>query len=187
MLASTGSSPLARGLPDPEEHIPVAGGIIPARAGFTNPPFPGRYWRRGSSPLARGLHMRLEKGTVADRIIPARAGFTGIVLIFATSFQDHPRSRGVYRYPPACFREMLGSSPLARGLRGLEDGFGLLGRIIPARAGFTYARTPTRPQSADHPRSRGVYASSRAARPKPRGSSPLARGLRAQWASQCMW
>ena len=55
-------------------------------------------------------------------------------------------------------------------------------RIIPARAGFTphvsYAFTPT----WDHPRSRGVYATSSPSKSLMSGSSPLARGL-----LSCLW
>ena len=95
--ASSGSSPLARGLLRPVPTLIAPGGIIPARAGFTpvdnpgdfgyedHPRSRGVYWRRlvranfiaGSSPLARGLlepHVGEPQG---QRIIPARAGFTG--------------------------------------------------------------------------------------------------------------
>ena len=49
--------------------------------------------------------------------------------------------------------------------------------IIPARAGFTDERAPQASQGADHPRSRGVYASRPPPHPLRGGSSPLARGL----------
>ena len=78
-----------------------------------------------------------------------------------------------------CFRlKAEGSSPLARGLRRRDRDSGGVGRIIPARAGFT--RGPDRPTvaRADHPRSRGVYARPRDPYPASAGSSPLARGLR---------
>ena len=112
---------------------------------------------------------------------------------------DHPRSRGVYCLRFALRAAIMGSSPLARGLLRSRGAGVARRRIIPARAGFTYARTPTRPQSADHPRSRGVYSGLDVyfhnLRDHPRsrgvywtfrcnsailqGSSPLARGLRA--------
>ena len=50
-------------------------------------------------------------------------------------------------------------------------------RIIPARAGFTYDSNPSKSDSADHPRSRGVYFSVSTSGSVVRGSSPLARGL----------
>ena len=72
---------------------------------------------------------------------------------------------------------MLGSSPLARGLRG-ERGVGLAGRrIIPARAGFTPVRPRGGDRGGDHPRSRGVYLMRSKQRLIQNGSSPLARGL----------
>mgnify|MGYP000955170348 CR=1 FL=1 len=74
---------------------------------------------------------------------------------------------------------IIGSSPLARGLL---DGPRLRGRIsgiIPARAGFTGFLGGRILRSTDHPRSRGVYAAVQIATLGGRGSSPLARGLRA--------
>ena len=91
---------------------------------------------------------------------------------------DHPRSRGVYRYPPLVALPERGSSPLARGLLpGPLQRLHPL-RIIPARAGFTAAgnRYPTK--EGDHPRSRGVYLLRSTMNRPLAGSSPLARGLR---------
>ena len=51
-------------------------------------------------------------------------------------------------------------------------------RIIPARAGFTIIWTGDREPVEDHPRSRGVYGGRPVFVGMPRGSSPLARGLR---------
>ena len=51
-------------------------------------------------------------------------------------------------------------------------------RIIPARAGFTAVTQGVSGYVKDHPRSRGVYATSRISRAIRVGSSPLARGLR---------
>ena len=92
-------------------------------------------------------------------------------------FQDHPRSRGVYRRCRPGGSDDHGSSPLARGLRSLVN-LRVNGiRIIPARAGFTPRQC--RPASArpDHPRSRGVYTMPAQSRIEMPGSSPLARGL----------
>ena len=70
-----------------------------------------------------------------------------------------------------------GSSPLARGLRGIVK-IPLYGdRIIPARAGFTPERLSVSVRPRDHPRSRGVYRFMVNARDCCLGSSPLARGL----------
>ena len=112
----------------------------------------------GSSPLARGLLFAGKECFRHTGIIPARAGFT-----WATQARAQA---------PA------GSSPLARGLQVLHVTLPQPVRIIPARAGFTIVGLPVVPRSPDHPRSRGVYPSRRRQPFLPRGSSPLARGLR---------
>ena len=53
-------------------------------------------------------------------------------------------------------------------------------RIIPARAGFTPIESHASLVIADHPRSRGVYASQVWPNGAVGGSSPLARGLLAE-------
>ena len=93
------------------------------------------------------------------RIIPARAGFTRDRPLPTEQSQDHPRSRGVYRTEIIARPSTLW--------------------IIPARAGFTQAGPEARPGARDHPRSRGVYALRTRGGGRPRGSSPLARGLHA--------
>ena len=138
-------------------------------------------WQRtlifGSSPLARGLLWSTNLGDRAPRIIPARAGFTGGSGLGLRLVQDHPRSRGVYTTPSKAYLAPIGSSPLARGLRsGQLDELSDRG-IIPARAGFTRAPGGEGMTTQDHPRSRGVYASSHARAGSASGSSPLARGL----------
>ena len=195
-----GSSPLARGL----QLRHVVGGdpprIIPARAGFTGPPavrkspgwdhprsrgvYPsvsmGRLFVVGSSPLARGLRDPPILIAEVGRIIPARAGFTPGLCVGGRRVRDHPRSRGVYRRTFLSYLAAHGSSPLARGLRGgVEVGVGL-GRIIPARAGFTRGVLLPGRFQGDHPRSRGVYGPLQLPVAHPQGSSPLARGLRSQ-------
>ena len=176
-LSSSGSSPLARGLRCPSRRMTRSTRIIPARAGFTNtagsimkwvtdhPRSRGVYASRnarrrissGSSPLARGLRGNILGAVTQGGIIPARAGFTFPDLSGRPECQDHPRSRGVYRSRGKFRLAFRGSSPLARGLRPLDNHvktvFGssplarglhirpvlipALGRIIPARAGFT--------------------------------------------------
>ena len=93
---------------------------------------------------------------------------------------------------------MNGSSPLARGLRERAGVVPEPVGIIPARAGFTglgpslCSSQSDHPRSRgvypppplpvvppwDHPRSRGVYDRAASRDGQPRGSSPLARGLR---------
>ena len=91
--------------------------------------------------------------------------------------EDHPRSRGVYCCCWPILVLLWGSSPLARGLQNnIYDNFGKP-RIIPARAGFTGGAEVGPGRESDHPRSRGVYDSTRRILVTGRGSSPLARGL----------
>ena len=172
-----GSSPLARGLHLQERGAARHRGIIPARAGFTplahegngeeedHPRSRGVYPRttargaasRGSSPLARGLRVVHRRQDRPVRIIPARAGFTTRRAPPGCGRADHPRSRGVYMGMMRASTLMVGSSPLARGLRRAGPGDRRRAGIIPARAGFT-SRQPCRSLSpGDHPRSRGVY------------------------------
>ena len=153
-------------------------GIIPARAGFTRSAHLGRITiqdhprsrgvyaphhpqiaqERGSSPLARGLRRAESSGCSLEGIIPARAGFTRRGPSSPPPPTDHPRSRGVYGAMYSLSSSRAGSSPLARGLRGVDHPRRLRRRIIPARAGFT-RRGPSSPRPpTDHPRSRGVYA-----------------------------
>ena len=90
---------------------------------------------------------------------------------------DHPRSRGVYYWVLVVGLLVAGSSPLARGL---QEGVVLIvakAGIIPARAGFTAPPSARRRSAPDHPRSRGVYVTTRPRRRNTAGSSPLARGL----------
>ena len=201
-----GSSPLARGLPACYPSTSRRRRIIPARAGFTGPTSSdmgaggdhprsrGVYFltltapvrTAGSSPLARGLQAlggTLNEGT---RIIPARAGFTVFRGAGSVLGWDHPRSRGVYLAMTMLALAPAGSSPLARGLRapGLR-GPGQRG-IIPARAGFTRQDQGEDRPSQDHPRSRGVYPGQHTDALPPRGSSPLARGLRVSDAAEAV-
>ena len=154
-----GSSPLARGLLRWYPLRLVCGRIIPARAGFTTSSSPssppgsdhprsrGVYAAavgaagpmEGSSPLARGLLLLQESGRQPRRIIPARAGFTLSAAYPVRRLRDHPRSRGVYSVSGVPPRTPVGSSPLARGLRGRPGPQLPAARIIPARAGFTLA------------------------------------------------
>ena len=172
-----GSSPLARGLLTVADSTGSPARIIPARAGFTatgsrrlptrpdHPRSRGVYSASisrslactGSSPLARGLLSGEPTVGEPTRIIPARAGFTPPRLGGRRSHPDHPRSRGVYVWPCRGPPAIRGSSPLARGLRGLVRGGGVDDGIIPARAGFTHHGPGLGRPPPDHPRSRGVY------------------------------
>ena len=197
-MADSGSSPLARGLRRRRGDGRRPARIIPARAGFTAATCGCSTRRAGSSPLARGLRRGRRAWTSRAGIIPARAGFThgpllrvshhgdhprsrGVYVAVHDSVlaheMDHPRSRGVYRGSTSLLTPLLGSSPLARGLRVPLGRAAEHVRIIPARAGFTTAAACPRRASWDHPRSRGVYHSHAPASSRAGGSSPLARGL----------
>ena len=218
VLATAGSSPLARGLPGPRPARHGGVGIIPARAGFTgrrresgaqcrdHPRSRGVYGDEagadsrglGSSPLARGLPAWTVWGAALGGIIPARAGFThrhpgrhgrgrdhprsrGVYTVRPATATprtvDHPRSRGVYLTQNLTLPQVVGSSPLARGLRRPHGPTGTDRGIIPARAGFTADDRGRSELPADHPRSRGVYGLSYPLPFTRPGSSPLARGL----------
>ena len=205
--AGQGSSPLARGLPGGTGGGRPSPGIIPARAGFTgkatirglrrpdHPRSRGVYFlpsvprlvRGGSSPLARGLRGAGRAGRPGARIIPARAGFTLGCRFRVREYGDHPRSRGVYLCAITLGKSGPGSSPLARGLRRLGPFRQVAARIIPARAGFTWRRSSCWSTASDHPRSRGVYSSSRSLSASSAGSSPLARGLRCNRLGVGVW
>ena len=194
---AAGSSPLARGLRLPRRQGGGGWGIIPARAGFTDPghsegrelvdhprsrgvycPCPASTGSgRGSSPLARGLRKEDPWQPVPPGIIPARAGFTRGWIRGRHRASDHPRSRGVYTAFDGMRRATIGSSPLARGLLQAYVAPVLSAGIIPARAGFTSWVGEDGAMSGDHPRSRGVYRVQGVDDALDEGSSPLARGL----------
>ena len=131
----------------------------------------------GSSPLARGLPRARPGNGRLVRIIPARAGFTRRAVRRARGLGDHPRSRGVYLFIHLHQTVLMGSSPLARGLRRPPGRQGPPRGIIPARAGFTRPTTWSTRSRPDHPRSRGVYWTGVVQPVWSGGSSPLARGL----------
>ena len=99
-LAWSGSSPLARGLPQGPGRDGGRSGIIPARAGFTEVKIDSGTPPAGSSPLARGLPFPYPTIPYSLGIIPARAGFTLRRCVADVTLMDHPRSRGVYDGAP---------------------------------------------------------------------------------------
>ena len=124
LTSSSGSSPLARGLPPETIYDDLTA---------------------ADHPRSRGVYAsQQDPAPLRPRIIPARAGFTPRVLARSWRGRDHPRSRGVYCLLTVEITGVLGSSPLARGLQPL---FGLdpsSPGIIPARAGFTTGFPTTR-------------------------------------------
>ena len=195
-----GSSPLARGKLDHAPALIAQIRLIPARAGKTRPcacsdrsdPAHPRsrgenvtVWTaderaEGSSPLARG---KPEMGCLPRRkagLIPARAGKTQGPVLSGHCDRAHPRSRGENPVQQGALGLAAGSSPLARGKQN-----GLITRttrvrLIPARAGKTRVRRVEQLLHGAHPRSRGENRCGARFAFGTRGSSPLARGKRAE-------
>ena len=193
-----GSSPRVRGLQVGVVEVSGELGIIPARAGFTQPLTPrergcpdhpracgvyvgdgvGFGQKAGSSPRVRGL---LAANFVFVRgwgIIPARAGFTHKNEPPDAPGGDHPRACGVYEAHLDAKLRGSGSSPRVRGLRAVRPLRPLQGGIIPARAGFTLPVAAGGFFIWDHPRACGVYSARVKSLCPPSGSSPRVRGLR---------
>ena len=70
-------------------------------------------------------------------IIPALAGNTISTPGWIRTRSDHPRSRGEYARGAFHRPPQLGSSPLSRGIRGVDTDTAYQVRIIPALAGNT--------------------------------------------------
>ncbi len=157
-ISQLGSSPLARGRHGLFRWCRATVGLIPARAGqTTDSPSVGNNAgahprsrgadgvyvidseaRDGSSPLARGRRGSGVWELPEGGLIPARAGQTSFTHICQTSARAHPRSRGADTASGNTPSSFNGSSPLARGRRGLDSEVGAHCRLIPARAGQTW-------------------------------------------------
>ena len=172
-----GSSPLARGLRVQHPSPRWRRADHPRSRGVYATAFHTVDREDGSSPLARGLLPVDVLHDLGLGIIPARAGFTCWPARSASSWADHPRSRGVYSSTSTLICPPGGSSPLARGLPAKPINFIINTGIIPARAGFTSGWNGSQGGRPDHPRSRGVYFWMFAVDWACEGSSPLARGL----------
>ena len=132
-----GSPPLARGIPGVQKEKGGAERITPACAGNTDlreristvykdhPRLRGEYVStrpcqtvdRGSPPLARGIRPELRAGSHQSGITPACAGNTPLMSSVRTAPRDHPRLRGEYFCRLPHFTIIIGSPPLARGIR----------------------------------------------------------------------
>ena len=170
--------------------------LIPAHAGKTRTPWPGRYGQaahprsrgentwllprgqraRGSSPLTRGKRRRPTRQPRPPRLIPAHAGKTRCDGHGRGLHGAHPRSRGENRRPWRIILMIHGSSPLTRG-KQRRGGQPIGGpRLIPAHAGKTVLQTLNAHSSAAHPRSRGENLPPGGGLRNSLGSSPLTRG-----------
>ncbi len=146
------------------EHVPIS-------------PVVGCSW--GSSPLARGAHPLAGRRMGRPGLIPAGAGSTkwGVPSWFEP--RAHPRWRGEHIPAPVSRSVVTGSSPLARGAQ-IRVGVGeSLDGLIPAGAGSTLRRLGCRWVVWAHPRWRGEHMFWFHGDGGYEGSSPLARGARA--------
>ena len=165
-----------RGKPGPLGLLPVAGRIIPARAGQTrcrsgNILYPPDHPRAcganlasrrfhnglsGSSPRVRGKLKGVFAGAGTLRIIPARAGQTRSMSPHSSPYPDHPRACGANENAASVAVAESGSSPRVRGKRRCPRVTSPVNRIIPARAGQTGGGAHRVGRGADHPRACGA-------------------------------
>ena len=152
-------------------------GLIPARAGNTGAPVVAGWfgWAHprsrgehphapsleldapGSSPLARGTLGWTSGRSAVHGLIPARAGNTLPADRAACNPWAHPRSRGEHTVSHSPLSSLRGSSPLARGTRGVRASRLSQVGLIPARAGNTAGRIWHGRVPGAHPRSRGEH------------------------------
>ena len=177
-IASTGSSPHARGTRGSPASFTATVRFIPACAGNTgnqffrlsaravHPRMRGEHFLAGaprlagtgSSPHARGTRCQSDARRSNGRFIPACAGNTCRRMVSRRDTTVHPRMRG--EHDPCGHQPFLsaGSSPHARGTHGNRREHAMSSRFIPACAGNTECQSPAaRPRSV-HPRMRGEHA-----------------------------
>ena len=196
IILRLGSSPLTRG-----KHLSRGGaarlrGLIPAHAGKTRCPTsrfsPRRAHPRsrgentqirpsmtsptGSSPLTRGKRDGWPVQSVVDGLIPAHAGKTQASARVALTVRAHPRSRGENARFILPASSAGGSSPLTRGKHAPTSPSSAHHRLIPAHAGKTRSRKPSKTILRAHPRSRGENSEGFGDVLEGEGSSPLTRG-----------
>ena len=135
----------------------------------------------GSSPLSRGIPSIGDVCGPHGGIIPALAGNTKARDSWIAEHPDHPRSRGEYVSHVTGGHTPNGSSPLSRGIRRRCFGLPPPQGIIPALAGNTAIPSIREWPERDHPRSRGEYTVYIYRSLPSRGSSPLSRGIPAQF------
>ena len=205
-VVSVGSSPRVRGKPVSEPAMTTGYRLIPARAGKTSACRARRPRGRahpracgenpvaalggggdpGSSPRVRGKQERKMGMLIIAGLIPARAGKTRSSTPAARPGPAHPRACGENSLRLRGSGEDPGSSPRVRGKRHRGRRRRTRPRLIPARAGKTFASCSSGAPTAAHPRACGenmrmgalddtIAGSSPRVRGKPAGSRPTPR------------
>ena len=151
-------------------HPRVCGELIRAGIGMTP--------NVGSSPRVRGTLNRPPCRAVTNRFIPACAGNSLLAAVEARLVTVHPRVCGELSAHASFRRHMAGSSPRVRGTPTSTTRMGSRCRFIPACAGNSRPRRPSRRGRPVHPRVCGELPRERKARGALVGSSPRVRGTR---------
>ena len=128
------------------------------------------------SPLTRGKLTLTHSLPLPHWLIPAHAGKTYTTPGLRVTVAAYPRSRGENLAGRRSGRLQLGSSQLTRGKRIRLASTRSHFRLIPAHAGKTLTRRPSRSRARAHPRSLGENHARRCQPHAPSGSSPLTRG-----------
>ena len=195
-MATSGSSPLARGTGQAESNERAQARFIPAGAGnrkvatsTISPWAVHPRWRGeqvflhigeagfgGSSPLARGTEHVRRAANSLGRFIPAGAGNSQAILRPSSAYSVHPRWRGEQETRRRFDDGHRGSSPLARGTAAIGLSARRACRFIPAGAGNRVVIREVQNERPVHPRWRGEQPVTRLELIGRYGSSPLARG-----------
>ena len=135
----------------------------------------------GSSPHARGTPQSFQLVPDFGRFIPACAGNANKCPGQRPEHAVHPRMRGERTIEDRGRARVIGSSPHARGTPVDARSRSCSRRFIPACAGNAQHGCIRRSTSPVHPRMRGERARAMPARASAIGSSPHARGTRADY------
>ena len=132
----------------------------------------------GPPSLAQGTRIAVGFSTSISRFIPACAGNSTSTITFLAPMAVHPRLRGELLLLPLPHAQNTGSSPLTRGTHVLSLVINDTCRFIPAYAGNSLIRRPTKTAKSVHPRLRGELGLNHHVDLSVAGSSPLTRGTR---------
>src|SRR5690606_23690488 len=106
-----------------------------------------------------GGRVAVAPGRTVPRFIPACAGRTVSGGLNVSRVRVHPRMRGADAVRGPRVEPRGGSSPHARGGRGVSRAGAAFEGFIPARAGRTFSAIIRRGRSTVHPRTRGADTS----------------------------